>query len=97
MCFQEITSHLKILNLELAPDVQLAPCMAASAISEGPCDELASCSGCCPRTETAGIGSSTNPRDSITGIKRLQTVDGWMDGWMDIPSVDDNYVMFIRC
>ena len=32
----------------------------------------------------AGIGSSTQKKcDPIKGIKRLQTMDGWMDGWMD--------------
>ena len=64
---------------QIAPDVQLAPCMADSAIMEGPVMSWRLVQGVpCPRPETAGIGSSKTPRDPIKGIKWLQT-HGWMD------------------
>ena len=50
-----VVSLSKILKPQLAPDVQSAPCtMAASAISEGPYNELATCPG----------GTLPSPRDS---------------------------------
>ena len=60
---------------QIAPDVRLAPCMVASAISEGPVMSWRLVQGVpCPRLETAGIGSSKNPCDPIKGIKLLQTM-----------------------
>ena len=71
---------------QLAPDAQLAPRMAASAISEGPAMSWRLAKGVrCPRPETAGIGSC----DPIKGIKLLQTIDGWMES--------DQVVMLALC
>ena len=60
----------------IAPDVQLAPYLAASAVSERPAMSWRLVQGV-PRPEKAGIGSSKNPHDPIKGIKQLQTMDGW--------------------
>ena len=60
--------------------MQLAPRMAASAISEGPAMSWQLIQGVpCTRPETAGIGSIKNPCDPMNGIKRLQKMDGWME------------------
>ena len=53
---------------QTAPDVWLPPCMAASA---------SACMRLVQGPETAGIGSS---RDPVKGLKRLQVMDGWLDG-----------------
>ena len=62
---------------KIAPDVWLARCMVASAISEGPAMSWQLVQGVpCPRPETGSIKKPLNP---IKEIKRLQTMDGWMD------------------
>ena len=63
---------------QIAPDVWLAPCMAAFAISEGPAMSWRLVQGVpCPRSETAGIGSSEKPCDSMKKDKAV-TDNGWM-------------------
>ena len=48
---------------QVAPDVQFSPCMAASAISEGPCDELVTCPG----------STLPSPRDSWDWLQQTPT------------------------
>ena len=63
---------------QIAPDVRLAPCTAASAISEGPAMSRRLVQGVlCPRPETAGIGSSKNPPRPHTRCKAVID-NGWM-------------------
>ena len=45
----------------------------------GPCDELATCPGCTlPSPRDSWDWLQQNPHDPIKGIKRLQTMDGWV-------------------
>ena len=69
----------QVTEPQITPDVRLAPCMAASALSEGPSMSwrLVQVISCL-RPVTAGIGSSKNPCYPIKRIKWLQTMDEWL-------------------
>ena len=72
-----VVSLSKILNPNLLPmcSRHLAPWQPLPSVKGPTMSWRLVQEAPCPRPETAGIGSSTNPSDPIKGIKRLRTID----------------------